>query len=85
LEAGILKTPVISTTLGAEGLQIQDEVELLIADQPEHFAQQVVRVVDTELGKYLSENLYKKVVEKYSINPLTQQIINAINLAFAKN
>jgi|LauGreDrversion4_2_1035121.scaffolds.fasta_scaffold16427_5 glycosyltransferase involved in cell wall biosynthesis len=85
LEAGMLKTPVVSTSLGAEGLNVQDEIELLIADRPDHFARQVVRVIDTELGRILSENLYRKVINHYSIKSLDKQVISAVNLASTKN
>jgi glycosyltransferase involved in cell wall biosynthesis len=38
--------PVISTTVGAEGLPVRDGRELIIADQPDDFAQAVLRVLD---------------------------------------
>jgi glycosyltransferase involved in cell wall biosynthesis len=85
LEAGLLRTPVVSTSLGAEGLIIEDEIDLLIADQPEHFAQQVVRVMNPQLGGALSEQLYRKVTDYYSIESLDQQVIRAVSLASSKN
>jgi sugar transferase (PEP-CTERM/EpsH1 system associated) len=45
-EAMAMGKPVISTTIGAEGLPVRDGRELLIADQPEEFAQAVIRVLD---------------------------------------
>jgi glycosyltransferase involved in cell wall biosynthesis len=38
LEAWAARTPVVSTTLGAEGLECRDGEHLVLADQPENFA-----------------------------------------------
>jgi glycosyltransferase involved in cell wall biosynthesis len=84
LESGLLKTPVVSTTLGAEGLKVEDEVDLLIANRPEHFAQQIVRLMNSNLSKTLSENLYSKVTNFYSIESLEVQVIKTINLTSTK-
>ncbi len=40
--------PIISTTIGAEGIQYQDGENILIADQPQPFADCVVRVLQDE-------------------------------------
>jgi glycosyltransferase involved in cell wall biosynthesis len=85
LEAGILKTPVVSTSLGAEGLIVTEEIELLIADYPEDFARQILRIVCTDIGKDLSTNMYNTIVAKYSIKSLEQQVAKAIDLVSTKN
>ncbi len=46
LEAWAAGVPVISTTLGAEGLDAVPEVDLLLADTPEDFTASVMRVLD---------------------------------------
>ncbi len=45
LEAFAHRVPVVSTTLGAEGLDVTDGVHLLLADDPDAFASAVARVV----------------------------------------
>lgn len=45
LEAWSAGTPVVSTSIGAEGLNATHEVELLLADGPELFAQAVSRLL----------------------------------------
>ena len=55
-EAMAMEKPVISTTIGAEGLPVRDGAELLIADDAESFAAAVVKVLSdsdyaTQLGK----------------------------------
>jgi glycosyltransferase involved in cell wall biosynthesis len=57
LEALALGTPVISTSKGAEGLEISPGREVLIADEPHEFAAQVVRVLrDASLRQRLADN-----------------------------
>lgn len=46
LEAMALGTPVVSTSLGAEGLEATAEQEILIADEPAQFADAVLRLLD---------------------------------------
>ena len=45
LESFAHRVPVVSTSLGAEGLDVEDGVHLLIADDPEQFAAAVVRLL----------------------------------------
>jgi hypothetical protein len=45
LESFAHRVPVVSTTLGAEGLEAEDGVHLLLADNPEEFAAATVRLL----------------------------------------
>jgi polysaccharide biosynthesis protein PslH len=66
LEAMALRTPVVSTTKGAEGLDVQDNVHLLIADTPEKYADCIIRLLkDPHLRKRIGDNAYNLVKEKY--------------------
>ncbi len=64
LEAWAAARPVVSTTVGAEGLGATDGHQLLIADTPEQFARAVIRTVRDpgELGQHGRE-LY---LERYT-------------------
>ena len=54
LEAWAAGLPVVSTTLGAEGLSAHDEEHLLLADTPENFVLDVTRLLScTELCETL--------------------------------
>lgn len=44
-EAMAMEKPIVSTTVGAEGLPVRDGAELLLADTPQAFADAVVRVL----------------------------------------
>ncbi|MCB0207888.1 MAG: glycosyltransferase [Anaerolineae bacterium] len=66
LEAMALKTPVIATSKGAEGLDAEHNKHLLIVDSPEDIADAIVRLHhDTALRQELIANAYKLVKEKY--------------------
>ncbi|MFN0111088.1 MAG: glycosyltransferase [Blastocatellia bacterium] len=52
-EALAMEMPMVSTTVGAEGLPVKDGEELLIADTPAAFAERVVRVLNDK--KFASE------------------------------
>ncbi len=67
LEAMALGTPVISTSKGAEGLDVTHEENILIADTPGDFAQAVLRLLqDERLRLELSSNGRRLVEERYS-------------------
>jgi glycosyltransferase involved in cell wall biosynthesis len=66
-EAMAMEKPVVSTTIGAEGLPVRDGEELLIADTPDAFAEMVVRVLrDEELAHKLSQRAAETVRAKFS-------------------
>jgi glycosyltransferase involved in cell wall biosynthesis len=66
LEAMALRTPVVATSKGAEGLELEDEEHLLIADTPEGFAEAVVRLLrKPRLRKRLVDHGYQAIQEKY--------------------
>ncbi len=59
--------PVISTRLGAEGLDVVHDEHLLIADEPQAFAHEVERVLaDPELGARLGRAGRQLMEERYS-------------------
>jgi len=65
LEAGACGIPIVSTTVGAEGISITDGKDILIADQSNDFAKAIVKIIrDQAYAKRLSQNL-KKLIEKY--------------------
>jgi glycosyltransferase involved in cell wall biosynthesis len=71
LEAGACGVPVVSTTLGAEGLPVADGREVLLADEPDAFADAVVRVIeDRALGARLAAACRAMVHSRYSIDTL---------------
>jgi glycosyltransferase involved in cell wall biosynthesis len=66
LEAMALGTPVVATSKGAEGLDVEDGVHLLIADSPEEFSDAVICLLtDDVLRDRITNNAVRIVREKY--------------------
>ena len=58
--------PIVSTTIGAEGIEIQDGENILIADSPAGFADAVVRLLeDTQFQAQLASNGRSWVEDHY--------------------
>lgn len=67
LEAMSMKIPVVSTALGAEGLEVENEKNILIAETDKDFALKVVRIMkDKKLSKKLSDNGKLLAFHKYN-------------------
>jgi glycosyltransferase involved in cell wall biosynthesis len=74
LEAGACGIPIVSTTLGAEGIPTVDKVHLLIADDPGEFAEAIVRIIsDRFFGNELAHNCRALVHDHYSVESLTRE------------
>jgi glycosyltransferase involved in cell wall biosynthesis len=87
LEAMALGTPVISTLKGAEGLEVEDGVHLLLAETAGEFAAQVLRVLGSpELRENLRRNAARLVAEKYEWSLIGAEFCLAVEqLVMAKN
>lgn len=72
LEAGACKVPIVSTTLGAEGIPVVDDEHILIADEPHDFAQAIIRLLnDRNLANKLAQNCHQIVTEHFSVEALS--------------
>ncbi len=73
LEAFAQYCPVVSTRIGAEGLQVSPGRELLLADSASNFAAQCLQLLhDDELRRHLTKNAHRLLLEKYSVESLRQ-------------
>jgi glycosyltransferase involved in cell wall biosynthesis len=71
--------PVVSTSIGAEGMYLQHGREVLIADDPREFADAVVRLYgDRELWNRLSRAGRQLVRERYSPEVIRQGLAEVI-------
>lgn len=81
LESLALGTPVVSTTIGAEGLDLEDGKQLLLADTPDVFAAHVVALLRNP-GHYKSliEAGEAAVRKKYRWADIQQQTARQITM-----
>ena len=79
LEAFAHCVPVVSTSVGAAGIDAHTGAELLIADTPQDFAQACCDVLSNEgLSSKLTQRAFQCVSRKYSPKALMQNIQEAI-------
>jgi len=77
LEAMALGRPVVSTSVGCEGLNVQSGRHLLVADTPHEFAVNIVRLLgDRILSKKIAEEARRLVVEQYDWDVVASQMLN---------
>lgn len=68
LEALAYRRPVVSTSIGTEGLDLADDEHLLVADRAQHFGQQCLRLLgDAGLAARLAEAGRRRVVQRYRL------------------
>jgi polysaccharide biosynthesis protein PslH len=74
LEAGACGIPVVSTTLGAEGIPVAHGINILIADDPENFAHEIIKVISNpDFAETIAENLHTLIKERYDIPALKME------------
>lgn len=74
LEAMAIGNPVVSTTIGAEGLDVQNNYNILIADSPGEFCLAINRLMqNNELRKKIVLNARKLVEDKYDWRVITEK------------
>jgi glycosyltransferase involved in cell wall biosynthesis len=77
LEALSMERAVVSTRIGAEGIDVVDGEHLLLADRPEEFADRVLALMEDEaLRQRLGRNGRRLVEERYDwsrVAPLLSQ------------
>jgi len=77
LEAFSMCKPVVSTSIGAEGLEVVPDRDLLIADEPESFARAIMRLFeDVSLRQKLGSSGRIVVEKQYQWKHLAKQLKN---------
>jgi glycosyltransferase involved in cell wall biosynthesis len=75
VEAMAMAKPIVATTLGAEGLDVQSEQDILLADEPEALARAIGRVLDDEtLAARLGEAARKRAEACYSWDAVADKL-----------
>lgn len=75
LEACAAGKAVVSTSIGAEGLDLKDNVEILIADNPAEFARRVLELLgDPKKCEKLGQHARSAVVDRFSVSILQERL-----------
>ena len=78
--------PVVATSLAVEGTELRDGEEILVADQPEDFAQAIIELYESEqLWSKISENGLKKTRALYSTDAARAKLEFLFNDANSKS
>lgn len=75
LEAMAMARPCVSTSLGVKGLDIEDGVNIIVADNPQLFADTIIKLLkNEEIRKTIGRNARILVEKKYSTDDMCKSI-----------
>jgi len=82
LESMALGRPVVSTSIGCEGLDVVNGEHLLVADSPEQFAEQAVRLLtDQTLYNLIRTNARQLVTARYDWDVIARKLLDVYHEA----
>ena len=85
LDAMAMGKAIVSTSVGAEGIRVEHEKEILIADDPEDFARKTIDLLkNAEYRTRLGENARKKAVGMYSWEGISPTLDDTYEEAIAR-
>jgi glycosyltransferase involved in cell wall biosynthesis len=71
--------PVVTTTMGAEGMALQNGLHAMIADAPQEFADNVIKLYrDREFWQKLSDNSYQHAENNFTPKVVGRIINNSV-------
>lgn len=85
-EAMGMAKAVVSTSIGAEGLPLADGKEIVLADDPQSFADQVIRLLEQVDARVAIESAARRaVVERFGWAQATDALVKAMHHAVSKH
>lgn len=86
IEAMSVGKPVISTSIGAEGIKFSDGEDILIANTPEEFLNQINRCVNTPgLMEQIGDKAHCLAMKEYDNNTLSLRLVDFYNKIIEKS
>jgi glycosyltransferase involved in cell wall biosynthesis len=74
IEAAACGIPIVSTTLGAEGIPVEHNKNIIIADTPEDFANGIIKIIENpEFALNLAKECKKLIQEFNSVESLAKE------------
>lgn len=79
LEAMAMRKPIVSTSIGAEGIDVNNMKDIIIADNKEKFVRSIKLLFDNKkIRVNLSKNSIKLIEDKYSFKAIEKKIYHII-------
>ncbi len=80
LEAAACNIPLVSTTLGAEGIEVETGGNILIADEAQDFADAIIKLIQNpDFAQKIAQNLKIYVENNYSIEKHSKEALAILN------
>lgn len=74
LDAAAMSLPLVSTSVGAEGLDFEDSESCMIGDSPEEFASKLLEILtDKDLCESIAKNAHHIYLERYTSSALVDK------------
>jgi len=83
LEACSMGIPFVSTTVGAEGIPVKDGHDCFLADAPNTFVEDILKLQDKDSKLQFIQNANRMIHEKYSAEALRRNRLNIYHKMFA--
>jgi GT2 family glycosyltransferase/2-polyprenyl-3-methyl-5-hydroxy-6-metoxy-1,4-benzoquinol methylase len=78
-EAMAYGLPVVTTPVGAEGMQLTDGVDAMIANTPQAFAERVIRLIEEPtLWESIAKHACRRVVDQWSPDAVDAQLASML-------
>ena len=85
LEAFSFELPVVSTSVGAEGIPCTDGEEILLADDETHMKDSILKILDDRnFSRYLADQAYKLVSNDYNWEIIVKKLAKKMDGQFAE-
>lgn len=76
LEAAQLNVPVVTTTVGCEGLPLSDGENCFITNDANEFVEDIIKIQDSSLRSVFVANMRKLILSKYSLEALKESRVS---------
>lgn len=86
LEAMAMHTPVVTTFKGAEGLEMESGVHGFIVDEPQDFAEMILKLFRSpELRQQIAANAYELVQQRYNWETVMPRFLELVESIVQEN
>ena len=79
LEAASMGVPFVTTTVGVEGIPVENGVHCFVADTPDDFIASLVKLQDAELRRRFAVDANRLVKERFSVEALKKNRLEIYN------